>query len=277
MKEQIRSFLPFAFVILMMSVTSSLKAKEQPVDELLRGWHLASSKSKLECNDLDELGGQPPITSDIKQDVDAWAKKALPDTPQYYIYSVPKRNLAQDVLAKQRQDKVLERLRELRMMIMDAYGQSLALGIDTTDFIQISTNYCEIVSSKYWKNLGDRYPKKAWDAGKWLHFRISIKGMEDVESVYAKILAAKKVRYQDFAAKHPETAQTALAIQRAKKAELRAAAAEDRAQQAEWAAAAAGQAAEWAAAEAREAQQRADAANRRAADAQFQLDTGMHW
>lgn len=90
--------------------------------------------------------------------------------------------------------------------------------------------------------------------------------MEDVESVYAKILAAKKVRYQDFAAKHPETAQTALAIQRAKKAELRAAAAEDRAQQAEWAAA-----------EAREAQQRADAANRRAADAQFQLDTGMHW
>jgi len=272
--DRIRNVLLLGFVAL-----TILEAMAQGGETFLDGYSPLPRVAELEseCYELDELGGQPSLTLAITKDVDAWAKKNLPNTPRYYLASVPKRKLAQDFVAKKRQDKMMSGLKALRTTIMNAYGQCLALEIDTTDFTQIVANYCEVISSRNWKDIGDRTPQKSSNAEKWLHSRIYVKGYENLVHVYTKICLIKKARYQDFAAKHPETAQTALAVQRAKKAEERAAKAEVKAQQAEVAAEEAERRAAFAESAAAEAQRRADAANRRAADAQFQLNTSMRW
>lgn len=210
-------------MILTLSVPTALAAGLTPIDEVLGSWPPNEDDfHKSEIRDLDELGGQPPITVAIIKDVNVWADKNLPGTPHYYLSKVPKRGLVQDVVMKRRQDNVMEWLRGLRATITEAYGQCIALKIDTTDFIQISKDYCEIISSKSWKDIGNRDPKRSLNAAKWLRNRIGFIWSGNVNRVYANILRAKKSRWMDFAAKHPEIAQVALANQRAKKADMRA-------------------------------------------------------
>lgn len=276
-----KGFLGFVFALFLSTVVAE---SLQPVDKLLSGRYPINGgcgygsfplDEQLQCQDLDELGGQPIITAEVSQGVRSWAEKNFPPTPRYYLSKVPKRGLAQDVLTKQRQDRVLQRLNRLRSAIIDAYCQCVVLNIETSDFDEMKKKYSVIISSRCWKELGARDSAKSLNAGEWLLDKISKKGVEDVKRVYAKVLIAKKARYQHFAAEHPETAQTTAAIQRAKQAELRAKIAEAEALNARQAAVSASATASAAQREAEEANRRAKEANRRAADAQLLLDTGV--
>jgi len=105
----------------------------QPVDKFLDsgGWwdgiyiydDSLIVEEQVHCKEVDELGGQPPVTIAIDQEAKGWAKKNLPENPRYYLSTIPKRGLAQDVLMKQRQDKLKKRLDKLRVAIIAAYSQ----------------------------------------------------------------------------------------------------------------------------------------------------------
>ena len=210
-------------MILALLVPTTLTAGLTPIDEVLGSWPPNEDDShKSEIRDLDELGGQPPITVAIIKEANVWADKNLPGTPHYYLSKVPKRGLVQDLVMKRRQDNVMEWLRGLRTTIAEAYGQCIALKIDTTDFIQISKDYCEIISSKNWKDIGNRDPKRSLNAAKWLRNKVGFIWSGNVNRIYTNILLAKKSRWMDFSAKHPEIAQVALANQHAKKAKMQA-------------------------------------------------------
>ena len=228
----------------------------------------------LQCKDIDKLGGQPVVSPAVCSIADKWIENNLSAVSRYYLRTIPKTNLVIDKQKKIRQDSVMEVVDELRKVIRYAYCQTLALQLPEDRFKDIAVAYKKLMRLNAWKELGDRQGAKVLKATDSLGMLLNKIHLINV-SIYDMLLVEKQRRYAVFATAHPETAQSALAMQRAKKAEARAACAESEAYHARRSANAANARAAQAEAAAAQAQADAEAANRRANSAEHKAMFGF--
>lgn len=238
---------------------------------------------KTYCEDLDSYGGQPSVDGDLKTKADNWIRDNVNKKPNGYLSAIPKTNLAQDKVKKNRQDEFMSLVNAILNSVPYAYGQYLALGLPTDNFDAIAKQYKAICASKAWRGLGEREERK------YKQEKILLKGMIEKlhqanVAAYADLAAAKQRVFNDFAAKNPAVVQTALQKKAMRDLQQRVTAAENNALMAEQNAEAAGAAARQAQmdaananARAANANARADDATRRANDAQWRLDANGVW
>lgn len=231
---------------------------------------------KTYCEDLDSYGGQPFIEGDLKTKTDSWIRDSITKKPTGYLSTIPKRNLLQDKVKKNRQDNLMSLVEAILKNVPYAYGQYLALGLPTDNFDAIVKQYKAICISKAWKDLGEREERKYTQAQKILKTLIEKLHQANV-AVYADLVAAKQRVFNDFATKNPAVVQSAMQKKEMRNLQQRVIAAENNALMAEQAAAEARAAAQQAEMEAASANARADEANRRAGAAQWRLNANGVW
>lgn len=224
---------------------------------------------KVLCDELDTYGGQPVVQGIIGDKTDSWMLANFSQLPRGYLKTLPKTNLAQDKVKKDRQDRYLSYVKIIQGNVRYAYGQSLGLGLPMGKFAVLADKYKKLAVSKTWISLGEREPKKFKAAEAAL-----IQFINDVHeinvSIYDDVLAAKKQLFSAYALRNPQIVQAIRMRKQQKDLERRV-------QIAERAAAAAEAEAEDARQAAMRAQFEASEANRRAGNAEQRLRANGVW
>ncbi len=233
-----------------------------------------SENRRKRCKELDELGGQPLITQDIISRSQQWVTDNMGYESRFYLKKVPKTNLLIDRQKKNRQDNVMKVVSALRENVFYAYCQSASLGLKERRFQEMSAEYKKLMQMGYWRDIGDRQNAKAVNAAQELCRQIEHIHLLCIEA-FDDIIAVKQNYYAAFLKAHPDSARTAQALQRARKAEARATAAENAAWSAQLSAWAANSRAAEAEGRAMEAEASANAANQKAQEAERKAQFGF--
>lgn len=224
------------------------------------------------CDEFDSYGGQPVIEGKVKEEVDKWVIANISQMPSKYLVKIPKTNLQQDKFKKARQDRVMKQIKLILDNLQYAYGQSLALGLPLEKFSDVSKKYKAICASKWWHTLGDREPKRCYEARDML-FKMSDELHSITVDIYKDLMTAKQKAFTDYAIRNPAVVQQVQMI----KMKKQVAAAEARAEEAERHAAYAESDAANAYREAAEANARAEDAAIRANRAERRLFDNGSW
>lgn len=238
-----------------------------------RDLFVTSKNRKQMCKDLDELGGQLIVDQNVLNKAKQWIEVNMSNVSRYYLKEIPKTKLLIDRQKKERQDMVMKVINLLRENVFYAYCQNAALGMKETRFNEIAAEYKKLMQLSAWRDIGERQNSKAGAAAIML-----CKQIENIHFIciqaFDEILEQKRVYYALYSKAHLDSARTASALQRARKAEARAVVAENQAWSAQMSASAAQARAAEAEARAEEAEASANAANRRAQDAERKVMFG---
>lgn len=250
----------------------ALKNASQTSFDLLEEKYAALEQKSKELN---RYGGFVEIPQEISQAADDWIKKSFSAKPKAYKEKISKIASLRDKKHKEGQDVIMSKLERIRQRMRQVYCEGRTLNLISPKELEvIALEYKRTIDSKAWRDpsIGDQggtYSARGYKSNDKTNITENLCTLQKtINSIYEKVVAAKKAKSNIFLQQNPNIARDFNTEQQIKGLKARTEAAERRAKRAAFEAAAANARANAAAAAAYEAEQKAGDAARRANEAQ---------